>query len=80
MPAIHTKDLEHILEERAFERIVLKRNHGVHYMIIHVEDGPALIHFNKDGRPKEYRHAEQAREWLARTFRIADAEDELGAR
>ena len=79
MPAIKTKELEQLLFQREYERIVLKRIHSLFYMIIHVSDGTSLLHYNKEGRPKEYRYAEQAKEWLERKFGIVEVEVELGA-
>ena len=52
VPAINTRDLEQLLIQRKYERIVLTRNHGLYYMLIQVADGPTLIHYNKNGRPK----------------------------
>ncbi len=42
-------------------------------MIVFDLENRPLIHCNSNGRRKEYRHAEQATEWLSRKFAITNA-------
>jgi hypothetical protein len=74
MPNVTTDDFAALVEAGEFERIVVTRSHAVWLILLITADGQTLIHANRDGRHKEYRHAWQAKEWLAERFGIADVE------
>ncbi len=72
MPFIRTKQLEVLLEQKEYRKLVVKRIHDVCYLIVYDLEGRALVHCNLDGRPKEYRYAWQPLEWLQRRFALTD--------
>jgi hypothetical protein len=72
MPAITTKDLETLLDAKEYRLVVVKKIHGRYYLIVYDLDNRPLIHCNKGGRQKEYRHVEQPLEWLERKFGITN--------
>jgi hypothetical protein len=76
MPAIRSKELEELLEQKRFRRVVIKKNHDIYYLIVYDLEGQPQIHCNKNGRHKEYRHLEQPLEWLQRKFGLTDVEVE----
>ena len=76
MPNITTDDFAALVEAREFERLVVARSHDVWLILLIAADGRTLIHANRDGRHKEYRHVWQAKEWLAERFGMTEIEVE----
>ena len=76
MPNITTDEFAALIEAREFERVVVARSHSIWLISLITADGQTLIHANRDGRHKEYRHAWQAKELLAKRFGMIEVEVE----
>ena len=76
MPNVTTDEFAALVEAGDFERIAVAQSHAVWILLLITSDGRALIHANRDGRHKRYRHAWQAKGWLAERFGIAESEVE----
>ncbi|MCG8571293.1 MAG: hypothetical protein MJB14_14255 [Spirochaetes bacterium] len=70
MSVIKTKDLEDILENHSYNKIIIKGIHHEFYLIIIDKEGSSLIHSDNQGNHKKYRHVEQILEWLKRKYNI----------
>ena len=76
MPTVATKELAALVETGEFERLVIVQSHTIWKLFVITTEGKTLIHANKNGQHKEYRHAWQAAEWVADRFGISEVKVE----